>query len=412
MRATVWAFRRLAGFSLERAVRRAVQSRRSGTFQLTNSCAVRAQLVAGQHVGVAQGGVYQRHARRARRDQSQRQSHRHGEQSRGGKLFGDPDVHQPDFARHAIRFRSRSRSCSRCGVSPASGFTAVGPVGGPFSADFAKFRDDQSWRDLAEMERRQHVLLADGFADRRLAGGGRPDQFDRGFVIVSELTGGGGLFREHACSPIQTDSRRDSIRPFGGTAAWCKTADLKPAISPAGRNPATLLTRRSSAAIRNYVHSGTYGASWGRPARWVIFPRTVTTVAGQNYLLSLWLSSPDGRHAERIQRALERKQDLRPVEPAASSAGPTCNFWSRPPVPATVLQFGFQDDPAYFGLDDVSVTPWWRRRSNPPCKARQQFPTGLEHHHRPRLSSPIQNQSHSRTTGSISARPSPRPVPS
>ena len=108
------------------------------------------------------------------------------------------------------------------------------------------------------------------------------------------------------------------------------------------------------------VHSGNYGTFLGdlTPAT---LAQTLVTVPGQTYLLSFWLSNPSAGAGEQFQVNWITN---------ATTAG-QIYYVTNPPVLAwtnftyvlaatgtnTVLQFGAQNVPNYFGLDDVSVTP-------------------------------------------------------
>jgi hypothetical protein len=106
-----------------------------------------------------------------------------------------------------------------------------------------------------------------------------------------------------------------------------------------------------------FPHSGDYFAllgSFGTNLSYL--SQTLATTAGQPYVLSLWLNSPDG---------------FSPNQFLVSWNGTTLFNQTNLPetgwtnlqfvVPATgtntVLEFGFRDDPSFLGLDDVSVFP-------------------------------------------------------
>jgi hypothetical protein len=106
-----------------------------------------------------------------------------------------------------------------------------------------------------------------------------------------------------------------------------------------------------------YAHSGAYGAKIGPSSTLGYLSQALPTLIGQPYLVSFWLENP--------------KPGGTPNQCTASWNGAT--LYNQTNVPAfswtnlqfvvtasatnTILQFGFRDDPAYFGLDDISVTP-------------------------------------------------------
>jgi subtilase family serine protease len=108
------------------------------------------------------------------------------------------------------------------------------------------------------------------------------------------------------------------------------------------------------------AHSGTYGAFLGDSSL-AILAQTLSTVPGQEYLLSFWLNNPQGGADQ---------QFLVNWNTNGASATNTIYFWNNGVAFAwtnfnyvlaatstnTTLQFGAANPPNYFGLDDVSVT--------------------------------------------------------
>jgi hypothetical protein len=103
------------------------------------------------------------------------------------------------------------------------------------------------------------------------------------------------------------------------------------------------------------AYAGTYGAFLGDD-KLATLSQTLTTVADHNYLLSFWLDNPA---AGSVQRFL------------VNWAGTTLYNITNPPAfgwtnfqfvvtssgTNSILQFGAENDPSYFGLDVISVTP-------------------------------------------------------
>jgi hypothetical protein len=108
----------------------------------------------------------------------------------------------------------------------------------------------------------------------------------------------------------------------------------------------------------NFIHSGTYGAFLG-DTNLATLSQSFQTVPGQNYLLSFWLANP----------ATGAGQQFSVGWITNSPAANQIYFITNPPVLAwtnitfvvtatgtnTTLQFGAQNPPDGFGLDDVSV---------------------------------------------------------
>ncbi len=105
-----------------------------------------------------------------------------------------------------------------------------------------------------------------------------------------------------------------------------------------------------------FVHSGAYSALLGESGYLATISQTIPTVPGQVYLLSFWLLNSTNVPTAHFQ---------------ADWAGNTVYDSLNPPVfgwtneqflvvaksPATVLQFGAENDLGFFALDDVSLVP-------------------------------------------------------
>ncbi|SPE57224.1 hypothetical protein SBV1_270023 [Verrucomicrobia bacterium] len=105
-----------------------------------------------------------------------------------------------------------------------------------------------------------------------------------------------------------------------------------------------------------YAHSGNFGAEMGPSGALSYLSQTLPTTAGQPYLFSLWLDSPDGATPNVFQVSWNGTMLL-----ALTNLGVTgwtnLQFLVTATGPATVIQLGFRDDASYLGLDDVSVVP-------------------------------------------------------
>ena len=109
-----------------------------------------------------------------------------------------------------------------------------------------------------------------------------------------------------------------------------------------------------------YIHSGIYAAFLGESGGLAYLSQTLTTVPGQPCLLSFWLDNPG-----------EFANPPTPNEFMAAWNGNTLfdqvnmgvfsytnlQFVVSASGTSTTLEFGARNDPDYFGLDDVSVTP-------------------------------------------------------
>jgi hypothetical protein len=104
-----------------------------------------------------------------------------------------------------------------------------------------------------------------------------------------------------------------------------------------------------------YVHSGKYGAALGPAGSLGYLSQTVPTAAGARYVVSCWLYSDGGTPNEFLVSwngaTLFNQLDI------GATGWTNIQFQASATTAATVLKFGFRNDPSYFGLDDISVNP-------------------------------------------------------
>ena len=111
-----------------------------------------------------------------------------------------------------------------------------------------------------------------------------------------------------------------------------------------------------------YVHTGSHGAKLG-PNTMGYLSQTLATVPGQAYVLSFWLKDVASGSPEIFLAKWNATTVYAITNPVAAFGWTDLSFIVTATTASTVLQFGFENSPSYFGLDDISVTP-----SNlPPC---------------------------------------------
>jgi hypothetical protein len=76
---------------------------------------------------------------------------------------------------------------------------------------------------------------------------------------------------------------------------------------------------------------------------------------GENYLLSFWLDNTTSGFGQRFQASWNGSALFNVTNPAAFS-WTNLQFIVTAASSSTELQFGAENNPAYFGLDDISVT--------------------------------------------------------
>jgi len=105
-----------------------------------------------------------------------------------------------------------------------------------------------------------------------------------------------------------------------------------------------------------YVHSGTYGAQLGPYGALGFISQTLSTTPGAPYVLSFWLDSPDGYTPNEF--LVSWNGDTLFDQTNLLDIGWTNLLFSVTATGATaIVQFGFQDNPSFLGLDDISLAP-------------------------------------------------------
>jgi hypothetical protein len=103
-------------------------------------------------------------------------------------------------------------------------------------------------------------------------------------------------------------------------------------------------------------HSGKYDAWLGPVGSHGTLSQLVPTVAGTTYLLDYWLKNQDGGAVEFFSAALNGVTIPGSVLTDPQAAFPYTHYaFTFAATGATTLTFEFQQDPAYFQLDDVDI---------------------------------------------------------
>jgi hypothetical protein len=127
----------------------------------------------------------------------------------------------------------------------------------------------------------------------------------------------------------------------------------------------TLFGNTGNTAVNStFVHGGQYGAELGPVGSLGYLSQTLGTTPGQLYLLSLWLDSPTSLTPNEFSVAwngtgLFDQLNLGPF------GWTNLQFEVTAVSTNSVLEIGFRDDPAFLGLDDISVLPLVTALENP-----------------------------------------------
>jgi hypothetical protein len=105
-----------------------------------------------------------------------------------------------------------------------------------------------------------------------------------------------------------------------------------------------------------YVHSGAYGAELGPLGALGYLSQTMATTSGAPYLLSFWLKNPSGGTPNQFLASWNGTTVYNQSNLGATG-WTNLQYIVTATTNGTTLQFGARNDPAYFGLDDISITP-------------------------------------------------------
>lgn len=239
-------------------------------------------------------------------------------------------------------------------VSPTNGFTSVAPVGGVFGVTSQNYSlTNQSGDSLTWSLINTSSWLNASTAGGPLAGGGQTaltisltaaaNSLAAGVYAANVLiANGAGIvavlpFTISVGQPLTANGGFET----GDFTGWTETGST------------TFLTVSRTAS---YVHSGTYGAELGPYRALSYLSQNLATTPGSSYLLSCWLANPKSGTPNQF---LVQWNGTTIYSQANIPALPWTNlhFLVTATATTTPLQFGFENDPAYFGFDDVSVTP-------------------------------------------------------
>jgi hypothetical protein len=106
----------------------------------------------------------------------------------------------------------------------------------------------------------------------------------------------------------------------------------------------------------DYVHSGRYGAQLGPFGALSYLSQNFATIPGEPYLLSLWLDSPYGGTPNEFTVSWNGTT-LFDGTNLGAFGWTNLQFTVAAMSTNSQLQIGVRNDPSYFGLDDVGVTP-------------------------------------------------------
>ena len=245
------------------------------------------------------------------------------------------------------------------GITPPTGFTAGGPVGGPFSTTNQNFSltntgatslnwflvNTSTWLNASPSS---YTLAATGQVTVTVSLNSTVTNLAAGTYAAS-------IFFTNQTTGVAQSRQFNLLTGQMIQNGGFETHDF---------SYWTLSGNTNSVAILGslYSHSGTWGAGLKASGSLGYISQTVPTAAGQNYLLSLWLyspSNPTSGHQTAPNEFLVVWGGTTLFDQTNMPVIGWTNllFIVTPTTSSTVLQFGFRDDPWRLCLDDVSLQP-------------------------------------------------------
>ena len=248
------------------------------------------------------------------------------------------------------------------GITPSTGFSASGPVGGPFNVASQSY----TLTNLGTASLNWSIINTSAWLNvspdsGTLMPGGSS-------TATASLTSAGSniVAGTYATTLVFTNTTVHTSQNFQFALSTGQSTVQNGGFETGNFSNWTLSGNTSSASVSSTLkHSGTYGALLGASNSLGYISQTLPTLAGQNYLLSLWLNSPSnpGGHGQQTKTT--------PNEFLVKWNGSNCFDQVNMPVIGwtnlhfivtattsnTLLQFGFRDDYWHLGLDDINVWP-------------------------------------------------------
>jgi hypothetical protein len=253
-------------------------------------------------------------------------------------------------------------------IAPLIGFTASGPVGGPFNVTAKGFSLTNSGKASLNWSLINTSLwLTASSGNGTLVPGGPSDS-----VTISLSSAANNLAVGAYTATIGFSNPANGVTQYSQFTVLVGQSLLQNGGFETGDFSYWNLTgigaftrvvpSSGTGASPKSVHTGSYGVQLGQANSLGFLSQTLPTSTGQPYLISLWLNNSfNGDTPNEFQVAWN-----------SDSATPTIIYdqtnmaqanWTRLQFlvqgssPHATLQLSFRNDPQYFGLDDLSVVP-------------------------------------------------------
>ncbi len=260
-------------------------------------------------------------------------------------------------------------------VLPATGFSATGPFGGPFSQNLSALTVSNSgtgsfdwflvntsaWLNVSPTN---GTLSAAGDAtaisvNLAAASTNLPAKAYSATLRFTNLT-------SHASQliPVTLSVGQNLVQnggfETGDFTDWTLVGDGEEYTQVQGQVEFYIfngvVNASSFSGASYFIHSGTNGAAFGEYGYLATLSQNIPTVPQANYLLSFWLDNPTSGVPEQFEVNWNGTTLYNILNPPVFG-WTNLTFIVGATESNTVLQFAAENDQSYFGLDDVSVTP-------------------------------------------------------
>jgi hypothetical protein len=247
------------------------------------------------------------------------------------------------------------------GVSPST-LLSSGQVGGPFSV--------ASWTVVLTNRGSTPINWALGGGDSWLMASPVSGTLAVGGTnaVTVTLTGAEALLTgNHQAALLVTNLASDRVLPVAVSVLVGESVVVNGGFETGDFTGWTLVgdtvigqliynTVASASQFSGVVHSGYYGAFLGQSVKEATLTQTVATTPGKYYLVSCWLNNPVTGSVQQFHAYWGGTNFASLVNPPAFG-WTNLLFLTTAAATNTVVLFAAENDPNYFGLDDVTVTP-------------------------------------------------------